>query len=71
VAAQQAHAVILFGGDTALAVWRALGISTLVPLGELFPGIAVSRSGQRIFVTKAGGYGTPDLVAEILRKWNS
>jgi uncharacterized protein YgbK (DUF1537 family) len=62
--------VIIFGGDTALALWREMGITALEPLGEILPGVAVSRASGRIFITKAGGYGQPDLVASVLRKWN-
>lgn len=65
------RAMMVFGGDTALALFRALGIRTLEPLGEILPGVAVSRSGDRLFVTKAGGFGPPDLVARVQEKWNS
>lgn len=69
-AARGAHAFIVFGGDTALALWRRLGVQSLEPLREILPGVAVSRSGPFIFVTKAGGFGQPDLVARILEAWN-
>ena len=62
--------IILFGGDTALKVWRALGVNRLNPVGEILPGIAVSIAGGRVFVTKAGGFGGPDVVAEMMEGWN-
>jgi uncharacterized protein YgbK (DUF1537 family) len=65
-----ARAFIVFGGDTALALWRHLGVRSLEPLREILPGVAVSRSGPFVFVTKAGGFGPPDLVARILENWN-
>jgi uncharacterized protein YgbK (DUF1537 family) len=64
-----ARGMMIFGGDTALAVWRALGIETLEPLGEALPGVAVSRAGGRVFVTKAGGFGEPDLAERVLERW--
>jgi D-threonate/D-erythronate kinase len=68
-----ASAMIVFGGDTALALWNALGITELRPFGEVLPGVVVSVSAdeQRIFVTKAGGFGGPWLVAEILERWET
>jgi uncharacterized protein YgbK (DUF1537 family) len=63
-----AHAFIVFGGDTALALWRRLGIQTLQPLGEVVRGIPVSRSGPYTFITKAGGFGPTDLAARILNR---
>jgi len=63
----------VFGGDTALALWNALGITELRPLGEVLPGVVVSVSAdeKRIFVTKAGGFGGPSLIAEILERWQT
>jgi uncharacterized protein YgbK (DUF1537 family) len=63
-----AHAFIVFGGDTALALWRRLGIQTLEPLGEIARGIPVSRSGPYTFITKAGGFGPTDLAAHIMNR---
>ena len=67
----RSQGLIIFGGDTALAVFAALGIRQLTPLGEIFPGVAVSSASGRIFVTKAGGYGQPGLVADLLRRWKA
>ncbi len=67
----QARAMMIFGGDTVLAVCRKLGIESLTPLGEVLPGVAVSRSGSRVFVTKAGGYGEPDLVERVVERWRT
>jgi uncharacterized protein YgbK (DUF1537 family) len=65
---ERPSAVLLFGGDTAAAVWRAMDIDTLIPLGEVLPGVPVCRSARHdspIFITKAGGYGSADLLKTI------
>ena len=56
--------LVLSGGDTALAVCRALGGVGLRPYGEVEPGVPVSAlvGGQHEgapVLTKPGGFGTP------------
>jgi uncharacterized protein YgbK (DUF1537 family) len=62
-------ALIVFGGDTAYGVVRALGSPLIHPLGEALPGVPVSRlayAGRDLhLVTKAGGFGPPDLLARL------
>jgi len=60
----------IFGGDTALAVVRELGVDTLQPVGELMDGVAVSRveTTPGILVTKAGGFGAVGLIREMIEK---
>ena len=57
-------AVVVTGGDTAIAILQGLGQSTLRVIGTLLPGIPYSRikgpAGELLFVTKAGGFGAPD-----------
>lgn len=64
--------LILFGGETAEAVLARLGICDLWPERELFPGIAAARALYRgremMIVTKAGGFGEPHIVEQILRE---
>jgi uncharacterized protein YgbK (DUF1537 family) len=55
----------VFGGDTAFGIHQALGAVPFEPLGELAPGLAVSRSGSLIWVSKAGGFGAPDVLRTI------
>lgn len=64
---QRPQGVIIMGGDTAWALWRALGVDTLEPLPEVLPGVAVSRSRQPelLFVTKAGGFGEEHFVEQV------
>jgi D-threonate/D-erythronate kinase len=62
-------ALALFGGDTAAAVCRALGVKTLYPFDEIVPGLTVcSVSGQAVrgaVILKSGGFGPDDVVGKI------
>ena len=62
-------ALVATGGDTVEAILDAFGIAALDVLGEFRPGIPVSRAaagaGDLTLVSKAGGFGTPELFAEI------
>ena len=70
IAHTRPQGVLLMGGDTAWALWQALGIRTLQPLPELLPGIAACRAPDHglLFVTKAGGFGDDTLVRTIADK---
>lgn len=63
--------VLLSGGETAQTVLQALEIDCLEVLGEVLPGIPVTRAAlgdRRLTVlTKSGGFGTPQ---DILRLMN-
>lgn len=59
--------LIVFGGDTAVEVLRQLGVDNLRPAGEVLPGIPISWCGDMLIVTKAGGFGEPDVVQQIMR----
>jgi uncharacterized protein YgbK (DUF1537 family) len=61
-------AVIVFGGDTAFGIHRALGSAPFEAIGEIAPGVAVSRSDDLLWITKAGGFGAPDILATIRRR---
>lgn len=56
----------IFGGDTAYALMRALGIHELTPLGEVLPGVPVSGIYFEMewlpVITKAGGFGGENLI---------
>ena len=59
-------ALVATGGDTALALCRALAEDAIWVCGEVLPGIAwgtLDRSGTTL-VTKAGGFGGPDAVRD-------
>ncbi|MFN0100731.1 MAG: four-carbon acid sugar kinase family protein [Bryobacteraceae bacterium] len=65
---ERPQAVLIMGGDTVRALWRAMGIRDLIPLPELLPGIAACLTPDKdlLFVTKAGGFGDDRLVERIL-----
>jgi uncharacterized protein YgbK (DUF1537 family) len=68
-AADRPDAMLIMGGDTAAAVWRALGIHSLAPLPEVLPGVAASTGGGMLFVTKAGGFGEVTLVEQVIARF--
>lgn len=62
------EAVIVFGGDTAYGIHSALGSEPFDPLGELLPGVPLSCSKGLYWITKAGGFGAPDILCDIRRR---
>ena len=71
-------ALVVFGGDTANAIVEALGAPPLHLLGEVMEGVPISqieanrlgpdigrRKRELYMVTKAGSFGTPELLASI------
>lgn len=63
--------LFLTGGETARAVCRALGIFGLDLLDELEDGVPVCRSAGHwngSLITKAGGFGSDDVMVEALRR---
>jgi D-threonate/D-erythronate kinase len=61
---------IIFGGDTVAAVLDALECRGVIPAGECLPGVplgaALSPAGPLALITKAGGFGSDEIVAAIL-----
>lgn len=68
-AAGAAGALLVFGGDTAREVIRQFGDPWLFPFAEPLPGVVASwfdHSGsRRLLITKAGGFGRPDLIVRL------
>lgn len=66
----RADTLIIFGGDTALAVLSALGCRCARAVGELLPGVPVAEievDGRTLtLVTKAGGFGDVNTLRRIL-----
>jgi 4-hydroxythreonine-4-phosphate dehydrogenase len=66
------EALVATGGDTAVAILEVLGRRALQVMGDLMPGIPYCQldiNGRTLWlVTKAGGFGAPDTLIEILRK---
>ena len=62
-------ALCIFGGDTAHGILKAIGNPPLRPLGEIVPGVPLSRVTGRdlILITKAGGFGPVDVLPAIRR----
>jgi uncharacterized protein YgbK (DUF1537 family) len=60
--------MLVSGGETLMAVCRALGCQSLMVEGEISPGLAVSRMiggrwNEVRVVSKSGGFGSPDLLS--------
>ncbi|OHE80154.1 MAG: hypothetical protein A3G75_05660 [Verrucomicrobia bacterium RIFCSPLOWO2_12_FULL_64_8] len=69
--ARPVEALVATGGDTAMAILDQLGQRVLQVMGELMPGIPFGKLdvGDRTvwLVTKAGGFGTPTTLGDIIR----
>ncbi|WP_312279819.1 four-carbon acid sugar kinase family protein [Oscillibacter sp.] len=57
------------GGDTLLALMREMGVTELMPVCELSPGVVLSAfayQGKSIhIISKSGGFGAPDLLCSL------
>ena len=69
----QSHfdALIVFGGDTAFDIHRTLHAPDFHSYGEVVPGVPLSRCGDLFWITKAGGFGPPELLCDIRRRLTS
>jgi uncharacterized protein YgbK (DUF1537 family) len=72
LAARRYDGLLVFGGDTAFGIFQSLGAPPVRPLGEIQPGVPVSFMTGRpeVLITKAGGFGPPDLVARLRKGLN-
>ena len=69
VAAAAIDTLVVFGGDTAAAVFRHWRVETVRPVGEVLPGIPAAKfAGGITLVTKAGGFGHDGIIRELLGK---
>ena len=71
IAIGRPHAVVMTGGATALRVLMHVGADALDVVGELLPGVPIGRIAggfwaDTVLATKAGGFGAPGLLAEII-----
>lgn len=64
----------VIGGDTLIAFIKNLEIEMVFPLGELFPGVVLSKyryQGKwQFLISKSGGFGEKDLLHKIYSKIN-
>ena len=64
--------LMITGGDTLLQCMDALGVREMEPLGQLAPGVVLSRfayqGSERFVISKSGGFGEPDLLKDLTRK---
>jgi len=60
--------LVVFGGDTAFEIHRALRFPEFRTMGEVLTGVPLSRCGGLFWITKAGGFGAPDLLCDIRRR---
>jgi D-threonate/D-erythronate kinase len=83
IATHDPDGVFVIGGDTAFAAIAALGLPPLWPLRDVVPGVPVTRirctdlqhilpgrSRDLFLITKAGGFGEPDVIRRIHRELN-
>ncbi|MCD7059710.1 four-carbon acid sugar kinase family protein [Pelagibacterium xiamenense] len=62
---------LISGGATAETVLGALGIGVLDVLGEIVDGLPVSRAGGLTVISKSGGFGAADALAEVARRYGA
>ena len=66
--------LVVFGGDTAVAVMKALECDGIMPLKEIVPGIVaskiISNNYDLMLITKAGGFGSESVLLEIEQNLN-
>jgi len=60
--------LVVFGGDTAFGIHSALGSPRFESCDEVVPGVPISRCEDIYWVTKAGGFGAPNLLSEIQKR---
>lgn len=60
------------GGDTLSSTVESLGLASITPIDELYPGVVlteVTYNGRMLsIITKSGGFGDEDLIQKILDK---
>ena len=61
--------LLITGGDTLLQGMSRLGVSQMIPLTEVFPGVVLSRvtlyGHDRYVITKSGGFGEETLLTDL------
>lgn len=61
--------LVVFGGDTLIGITEKMGMSGIIPIAEIAPGVVLSEpvnyQGIRI-VSKSGGFGDEDIIEKII-----
>lgn len=60
-----ARSLLLTGGATAEVLLDTLQIDMLTVEGEILPGMPYCRSGERVVITKSGGFGDADALVHL------
>jgi uncharacterized protein YgbK (DUF1537 family) len=60
-------AIVAFGGDTAFAILESMNRPDLQPIGEILPGVPISKvDGRALYlITKAGSFGEADVICRL------
>ena len=66
---QGINTLVIIGGDTLSAIIEALGCNYIIPKIEILPGIIISEVVSEKYnlkiITKAGGFGSKDVLLKI------
>ena len=66
--------LFIIGGDTLIAFIRTMGIETIIPMAELFPGVVLAKyhdhGNWHFLISKSGGFGDETLLMDIYGKLN-
>lgn len=61
--------LVVFGGDTLIAIIERMGCEGIVPITEITPGVVMARAVGKQYsfniVTKSGGFGEKDVIEKI------
>lgn len=67
--------LMITGGDTLLECMHAVGVHEMEPVGELYPGVVLSRftadGNARMVISKSGGFGGESLLCDLAQRMKS
>ena len=66
---EEDRTLMIIGGDTLLGFIKAMHVTDMVPIGEIFPGVVLAEysitARPRYLITKSGGFGTEEQLMQI------
>ena len=69
---EEVGTLLITGGDTLLSCMARMGVSELIPVAELYPGVVLSRFARngktRLVISKSGGFGEESLFVDLAQK---